>query len=137
MKFKFARLDCDNVGDKIELSLYELDTEKAQRINNLIRKNIAQLAKEIEKELNAQILLIGSDDILFKTHFDSFDLEKLNFLKSVFFERTEITLSIGIGEDLISAMRNLDIAKKMGKNRIFGDNTTVNSGKSNSGISEN
>ncbi len=133
MKFKFARLDCDNVGDRIELSLYELDTEKAQNINNLIRKNIVELAKEIKTELNGEILLVGPDDIFFKTNFDVFDLEKLNFLKNGFFEKTGITMSIGVGDDLISAMRNLDIAKKMGKNRIFGDNSAV---KSNSNISE-
>lgn len=116
---KYIRIDCDNVGDKIELCLYELNPEKAQRINNLIRKSIIELSDSLRTLLNSQILLIGPDDILLKIETDQIDFELLNEIKEDFFSKTGITLSVGIGNDIVGAMRNLDIAKKSGKNRIY------------------
>jgi len=118
-KYKYLRIDCDNVGDKIELCLYELDTEKAQGINNLIRQSIAELSDNLRTLLNSEILLIGPDDILLKIETSNIDLELLKQIKDNFYTKTGITLSIGIGEDIIGAMRNLDIAKRSGKNKIY------------------
>jgi c-di-AMP phosphodiesterase-like protein len=119
MKYKYARIDCDNVGDKIELCLYDLKPEKAQEINNLIRQNIQELAEKIKAKLEWEILLVGPDDILFRSPNESFDIDKLKSLKESFFTNTGITLSVGVGDNIIEAMRNLDIAKKSGKNKIY------------------
>ncbi|MBL0281158.1 MAG: mCpol domain-containing protein [Chitinophagales bacterium] len=118
-EYKYIRIDCDNVGDKIELCLYELNTEKAQGINNLIRQSISELSDSLRTLLKSEILLIGPDDILLKIDANKIDLELLNHIKGDFFTKTGITLSIGIGKDIVGAMRNLDIAKKSGKNRIY------------------
>ena len=107
------------MGDKIELCLYELNTEKAQGINNLIRQSISELSDSLRTLLKSEILLIGPDDILLKIDANKIDLELLNHIKGDFFTKTGITLSIGIGKDIVGAMRNLDIAKKSGKNRIY------------------
>lgn len=121
MKYKFIRIDCDNVGDKIELCLYELNIEKAQAINNLIRKSIVELSENLRKILNSEILLIGPDDILLKTEISNLNKNKLNKLKDDYFKKTGFTISIGIGNDIIEAMRNLDIAKRSGRNKIYGE----------------
>lgn len=118
IKYKFIRIDCDNVGDKIELCLYELNTDKAQSLNNLIRQSISELSDKLRTLLNSEILLVGPDDILLKIETSKFDLDILKKIKEDFSNKTGITLSIGIGDDIIGAMRNLDIAKKSGKNRI-------------------
>ena len=122
-EYKYIRIDCDNVGDKIELCLYEKKKEKAQGINNLIRQSISELSDSLRTLLKSEILLIGPDDILLKIDANKIDLELLNHIKGDFFTKTGITLSIGIGKDIVGAMRNLDIAKKSGKNRIY-DKTT-------------
>ncbi|MBK9557480.1 MAG: mCpol domain-containing protein [Bacteroidetes bacterium] len=118
-EYKYIRIDCDNVGDKIELCLYELNTEKAQGINNLIRQSISELSDSLRTLLKSEILLIAPADILLKIDANKIDLELLNHIKGDFFTKTGITLSIGIGKDIVGAMRNLDIAKKSGKNRIY------------------
>ncbi|MBK9457701.1 MAG: hypothetical protein IPO24_20030 [Bacteroidetes bacterium] len=55
-EYKYIRIDCDNVGDKIELCLYELNTEKAQGINNLIRQSISELSDSLRTLLKSEIL---------------------------------------------------------------------------------
>lgn len=119
MEYKYVRFDCDNVGDKIELCLYENDTQKAQCINNLVRRNIIELAENLNLKLFYEILLIGPDDILIRIPSDKFEIVLLEELKENFFSKTGISLSGGVGTNIIESMRNLDIAKRSGKNKIF------------------
>ena len=116
---KYIRFDCDNVGDKIEFYLYNKEPEKAQQLNNAIRSTLDIASKWIkEKILDSEIVLIGADDILFSCSFISED--ELTFLKKLFFEKAQITISIGIGNCIKESMQNLLIAKVSGKNTIYG-----------------
>lgn len=114
----YVRLDCDNVGDMIELSLYNSNPHEAQKIHNLIQESIKKLSIELEQSFDADILLIGSDDILFKTNRNKLSLKKLEDIRADFFEKNRITLSIGIGNDIQESLKNLKIAKISGRNRI-------------------
>lgn len=115
----FIRIDCDNVGDKIELALYNNDPQKAQKISDLIKDNIMWLIKELTLKLNAKILLIGSDDILCEISGEFYNLEELEKIRLKFCEKANITLSIGIGNSIITSLINLNIAKISGKNKII------------------
>jgi hypothetical protein len=111
-------MDCDNVGDKIELALFNADPQKAQKISDSIKENIRWLIKELTMKLNAKILLIGSDDILCEITSEFYNLVELEKIRLTFCEKADITLSIGIGNSIIKSLVNLNIAKISGKNKI-------------------
>ena len=115
----FVRIDCDNVGDRIELALYKGETDTAQKVSDLIKKNIALFCENVKIRLSAQILLIGADDVLFKTTKIESVINELNLLKDEFISATGITLSIGVGHTLLQCINNLNIAKYSGKNVII------------------
>ncbi|RKS03587.1 mCpol domain-containing protein [Flavobacterium sp. 102] len=115
----YIRIDCDNVGDKIEFALYNDDPETAQKISDSIKINIKWLIDNMNQISKGKVLLIGSDDILFETNEEFFNIQKLENLRQEFFMKTNITLSIGVGISIIDALTNLNIAKISGKNRII------------------
>lgn len=116
---KYIRLDCDNVGDKIEYFLYSSEVDKAQELNNRIKDSITQTVIWIKDNFNdCEILLIGADDIFFAT--DQVTPAKINKLRDFFFHLSKVTISIGIGDTLKDSMQNLLIAKVAGKNQAFG-----------------
>ncbi len=116
--YYYLRIDCDNVGDKIELALYNEDPESAQKISDIIKENISWLIDELTLKFNAKILLIGSDDILCEIKNESFNFEVLQNIHLEFYKKTNITLSVGIGNSIINSLINLKIAKISGKNKI-------------------
>jgi hypothetical protein len=119
MRNIYIRIDCDNVGDKIEFALYNNDPKAAQEISDSIKTNIKWLIESINQISIGKVLLVGSDDILFETNEEFFNVEKLENLKQEFFIKTNITLSIGIGFSIVDALTNLKIAKISGKNKII------------------
>lgn len=119
MQNKYIRIDCDNVGDKIELFLYQNNTLEAQKISDTIKKNINWLAVQFSEKLKGEILVIGADDILFKTSIEYYNKKTIEELKLIFFEKSGITISIGVGNNILDAMKNLKIAKISGKNKII------------------
>jgi len=115
----YIRIDCDNVGDKIEFALYNNAHNEAQRISDKIKDNITWLIRKVVEEFSAEILLIGSDDILFKINEFFFDIHKIEELRQEFYKRSNITLSIGIGNTTRQSHINLKIAKVSGKDKII------------------
>jgi len=118
MNRKFVRIDCDNVGDKIELALYNNEPKVAQQISDDIKTNIAWFIQQITAAFNAEILLVGSDDILFTINYDLFNSKKLDSIRHEFSNRTSITISMGIGDSIRDSLTNLHIAKVSGKDKI-------------------
>lgn len=118
MDYIYIRLDCDNVGDKIEYELFNEKPELAQNISNQIKKNIKITIKNFKREFKSELLLEGSDDLLLKIEHKYFDLKKIEKIKSEFYENTGVSLSIGIGKTIIDSLVYLKIAKVSGKNRV-------------------
>lgn len=118
MYYHYLRIDCDNVGDKIEFALYNENAENAQKISNIIKENIIWLIDELSLKMNAEILLIGSDDILCKIKNEFYNFLELEKIHVEFYNRTNITISIGIGNSIRNSLINLNIAKVSGKNKI-------------------
>lgn len=114
----YIRIDCDNVGDKIEFSLYNHDPKSAQDISDSIKENIKWLIEKVRNKLDGELLLLGSDDILYSTDKDHFNLNELENIRQEFADRMNITLSIGVGKSITDAMVNMKIAKISGKNTI-------------------
>lgn len=114
----FVRLDCDTVGDKIELALFNSNPKTAQGIHDKIQINLIKLKENLESNSNIDILMIGSDDILFVIKGPAFSENFLENIKDVFFKNTGFSISIGVGRSLKESLVNLKIAKVSGKNTI-------------------
>lgn len=114
----FVRLDGDNIGDSIELALMNEDFRQAQEIHNRIQKGIQSLVKVVVTIDNVNLLLVGSDDILFTIARANYTEVFVLNLNNKFFKETGFTLSIGVGVTLNQALDNLKRAKISGRNRI-------------------
>lgn len=115
---KFIRLDGDNIGDKIELSLLNEEYIKAQSIHNKVQSSLKLIRNKINENAKMEIIMFGSDDILF---YVEMDFDYINFLEQImkdFFKETNCTISIGIGNTIINSIYNLRKAKLSGKNKI-------------------
>lgn len=115
----FIRLDVDNVGDSIELSLLRGDYNKAQLIHNQVQENINNILKKIEPIHSVIILMKGCDDILFSINKINYEIDFLENLKNDFKVNSNFTLSIGVGKSIRESMFNLRIAKMSGKDKII------------------
>ena len=116
----FVRIDADNVGDKIELSLLNGNVNDAQDIHNVVQRAMADLRLYISSNLGV-IIMQGCDDILFRMVLTTNAHEVLEVIRSEFLIKTGFTLSVGIGWKVASALENLRIAKLSGKNKIVGE----------------
>jgi hypothetical protein len=115
----FIRLDGDNIGDKIELSLLENDWDTAQIIHNNVQTSIELLIRFIKGIPQSDLLMIGCDDILFSIKQESFNPVIIDELQNIFRKNSQFTLSIGVGDTVNSAIYNLRKAKLSGKNRVI------------------
>lgn len=116
---KLIRIDFDNIGDKIDFFLLNNKFEKAQEISNVIKLSIKEALLYINQNFNSpEILLIGADDILFSAN----DPEKkqIELFKDFFYEKTDLTVSIGVGNNIRETLLNLKEAKVSGRNIIKG-----------------
>lgn len=116
---KLVRIDFDNIGDKIDYYLFNEDFEKAQEISNIIKAAISESLLYIQDNFeNVSILLIGADDILFSC--TKVTLENLESLRIFYSEKSNLTVSIGVGNNIRETILNLKEAKVSGKNIIKG-----------------
>ena len=115
----YIRLDGDNIGDKIELSLLKGDFQLAKQIHESIQKSLKAIKNKIESQQKYNILMNGCDDILFSTDKVEYNVVFLEELMIDFFSLSKCTLSIGVGRSIAEAMHNLKIAKLSGKNMII------------------
>lgn len=119
MKQKFIRLDADNVGDKIELSLLNNDIAKAKSIHNSIRESMKTLLEKITNQGDMEIIMVGCDDILIKMEASNYKKSFLEELMIIFNGISDCTISVGVGNNLHEALLNLNKAKLSGKNIII------------------
>jgi hypothetical protein len=114
----FIRLDADNIGDAIELSLLNDNIVMAKHIHRNVQSGINTLIDKISNSGNYTILMQGCDDILFKVDKEDYSESFIMELKSTFFSVSEYTISIGVATSVQEVLINLRKAKLGGKNRI-------------------
>lgn len=114
----YVRLDGDNIGDSIELSLLTDRISDAQRFHNNVQEGIKNVLTSIEINRHCSVLMVGCDDIFFAIKGMNDRIDFLKDLQSSFYIKTGFTLSMGIGLTMKDALLNLKIAKLSGKNKI-------------------
>lgn len=116
---KLVRIDFDNIGDKIDYHLINQEFEEAQHISDVIKLTISASLNFIKENFpDVKILLIGADDILFSTSEATY--KNLDSLKEFYSNKTNLTVSIGVGNNIKETLINLKEAKVSGKNIIIG-----------------
>ncbi len=115
----FIRLDADNIGDAIELSLLNDNIIMAKHIHQNVQSGINTLIEKISNNGNYTILMQGCDDILFKVDKEDYSESFIMELKLIFFSVSEYTISIGVATSIQEVLINLRKAKLGGKNKII------------------
>lgn len=121
---KYIRLDADNVGDSIELSLMNEDIKKSQETHFKIQESINSILEKLKTHSGTSILMRGCDDILLSINEKDFDVNFIEKIKREFKIESGFSLSIGIGNSIPIALQNLRIAKLSGKNKIVDNNNS-------------
>lgn len=116
---KLVRIDFDNIGDKIDYHLFNENFYKAQEISDIIKITISESLLYIQANFDSvEVLLVGADDILFSCA--GIDLKQLESLRIFYTEKSNLTVSIGVGNNIRETMSNLKEAKVSGKDIIKG-----------------
>lgn len=114
----YVRIDADDVGNQIEISLYREDFITANGIHERIQNGIKEVCEMICEVSGTKILMVGSDDVLFSSSYSLVEDDTLNQIKKYFKSLTGFSLSIGVGYTVNQAMQNLNFAKLTGKDKI-------------------
>ena len=114
----FVRLDGDNIGDSIELSLRYGTISKAQETHDIVQSSIGKIRDRIERQKGSKILMVGCDDILFSIQHENNNIQFLDELNDLFFKHCKFTLSIGVGLSVNHAMEALRLSKLSRKNKV-------------------
>lgn len=123
MEKVFAFLDGDNVGSSIELLLLSSNIDKASELSSNINKAMSEINNLIRKNPDINIIIFGGDDILIELVFEKETMDVLESIREMFFSKTGLTISCGIGNSIKSAIYNLNLAKIYGKNQTKSFNT--------------
>ena len=119
MKNKYyIYIDADNIGDKLELLIILDRLDEACTFSRTLSSAMKDLCSDLEKNLNADILLFGGDDIIASIESEYLDIDKIELIRKSFYKLTNCTISCGISLSVQDALQNLRIAKLNGRNQI-------------------
>ncbi len=118
---KYAFFDADNVGSTIEILLRENKIDKAVELSENIKHALLEIERNIRSQTDIKILISAGDDLLIEFKFQpEISAVFLNETRVLFFEKTSLSLSCGVGDSIPNSVENLYLAKLYGKNRIIG-----------------
>lgn len=118
MTYVYAYCDGDNVGDSIKTLFTKRKVNEAIALSENIKIALFKIEQLLQYEEEAEIIIIGGDDILIKfNQYESCE-KKLAEIVATFNKYTGLSMSCGIGEDIDQSIYNLGLAKRKGKNRI-------------------
>lgn len=112
-------LDGDNTGTILEDLFCLVSDEQAFRdLSSKITEGINEIAKFIRQSKYGTIVFAAGDDLLFKGRFD---YAQLQHMQEIYFDRSQLTCSIGFGRSFKEVYLALKSAKtEPGKNSIVG-----------------
>jgi uncharacterized protein with ACT and thioredoxin-like domain len=113
-----AHFDGDDIGPALELMLLDNELDCARDYSRSVAKALQHVHRTLEKELGAEIIIYGGDDLIARWKVGSVTDVDLKHLRSIFFDICGRTISVGVGTSSHDATSNLRRAKLMGKDRI-------------------
>jgi hypothetical protein len=110
--------DADRVRERIERHLLAGDFASVTNLSASLTAGINNLAQAIGERLQADTIMAGGDDVLFRINPDAYSGEVLKEISKRFHSETGCTISFGVGNDIAVAYLNLRRAKAGGGNAI-------------------
>jgi hypothetical protein len=117
----YIHIDGDNVGSNIELCLMDGRIQEATEISENVTDAFAKIRSSLMNESEATVHICAGDDLIASFVPNTKSMNLLHDLKTGYFSKTGLTLSIGVGETVVYSLDNLRRAKMSGKNQIVGE----------------
>lgn len=121
MKKVFVLGDGNQIRVKIESHLFKNELRKVKEISENIISAINQLKNIAIKDLDAEIIIAGGDDLLITVNKRKYDRNVLKKMSRTFQELTECSFAFGVGETIEIAHSNLNKAKIYNKAIVDND----------------
>ncbi len=115
----FVLGDGDRVRERIESHLLNGEFDALKEISQKLIDSINEMRSLAISTMDAEIIMAGGDDILFRIRKERYDKANVQKLATSFEQSTGISFSFGIGEDLKSAYINLRRAKASKGDKII------------------
>lgn len=109
--------DGDDIGSALELMLLDNQLDRASQYSETVVLALHQIADFLEKELGAEIVICGGDDLVASWEEGSVTSADLKYIRAQFFDACSRTISIGVASTPREAALNLRRAKLLGKDR--------------------
>lgn len=103
--------DADRVRDGIDQRLLRGQLEELRSFSSALTSALAVLVEAFRKEMQAEVIMAGGDDVLLRVLATSYSVERHLELSKQFFESTGCRISFGVSEDIQTAYLNLRRAK--------------------------
>lgn len=110
---KYAYIDGDDIGLKIESCFMNNDEEGLENINKLVSNSIIKITTYLE-ENDYKIVFSGADGVICKKN----DFEAIEIKEYISYEIESLSFSIGVGRTLNDAYVALRYSKCHGKNKV-------------------
>ncbi|MBN8559447.1 MAG: mCpol domain-containing protein [Leptolyngbya sp. UWPOB_LEPTO1] len=118
MSHIYVAADGDDVGRKIEFFIVMNQIDILSNFFNQFQISMLWFAEELSKRFQAEIVFNGGDSLLAKLQASKAEISELEIIRNEFFNISQMTISVGIGESPRQAYFALKLAKAAGKNRI-------------------
>lgn len=110
--------DADRVREQIERQLLGGNLAGVAKLSAKLAAGIVNLVRAAEESLEAETIMSGGDDVLFRVSSDAYSLEALKEISRHFRSETGCTISFGVGNEVALAYLNLRRAKAVGGGTI-------------------
>lgn len=114
----YLSIDGDDIGRRLEYLLLTNQVEALERFSLSFREAFNWLTEKLIEQLNARPIFFGGDNLLAVMETRPKLKVELDSLSKGFLNRSECTLSIGLGASPVQSYVALKLAKASGKNRI-------------------
>lgn len=115
---KFAFFDGDLIGSTIEKFLLNGDIELATALSANINLAMVEIKELVDQYSKYEILIWGGDDILITSRNRRVSDKLIKEIRTLFKDRTNCSMSCGVGSSIKEAMENLGEAKESGRNKV-------------------
>jgi len=106
----FVFADVDNLQKHIDFFLLEERFAELRVFSEKIEKSLRLILSKAISDLDAEIVFIGGDDILFRATYNDRIFDRINSYKREFFDLTGVKISFGVGKDIQACI--IDLKKK-------------------------
>jgi len=112
----YLAVDGDDVGHQLEYLMLINECKAITKFSKTFQNAMSWLEDKLVNDFSATIIFSGGDNLL--AYLNDCPMELIEVLRIEFAERSNRTLSVGLGENPMQAYFALKLAKTSGKNCV-------------------